>query len=1144
MSTAHQSRIEELFLAAMDLPPAQRAMYLDVACGGDVDLRREVETLLGHAEDDGFMDSKVAPGRGLLTQLGAAHLKSEEPLLPADRQIGPYEILGVLGAGGMGVVYVAQQARPKRTVAIKVMRRVLGGVSGAGGQKLMRRFEHEAEVLGRLQHPGIAQVYEAGTYTTAGETHPYIAMELIQGQPLLAYATSKGLPTGERLRLFAMVCDAVQHAHRNGIIHRDLKPANILVDHSGQPKILDFGVARVTDREAAVTTAHTAIGQLIGTLPYMSPEQVLGNQEAVDTRSDVYALGVVLYELLTGRLPYDLSSRSLPEAARMIRDEEPARLSTVSRVFRGDVDTIVSKSLAKDRERRYQSASDLGDDVRRFLDGQPIAVRRDSSMYILGKQLRRYRGLVALGAFSMLAVLTLAVFSTIQAMRASTAAGQERMAKERAEVALADAQRERGRADENANRLARQLDASGVERGRLSGLTGSLGVAEDLIWPAHLRDPGSRHTFYALWELYMRHPLLATVPLPGARANWLAASPSGRQLVTTVDEKRIVLIDATTATVGDPWPEAPSGIAGLAFIDEDRIVVGDSAGALTAYDTRTREPVARIEFGAPVRCVAARRDGSEIAVGLNAGGIRVLPAEWARSTAGREAVRSIDVAGGVFALAYSPDGRDIAAAGSQRQVFVFRDGEPLRTLSGHTDWLYSVCFTADGTRVLSGSNDRSIRVWSVATGETERVLEAGNGFVRPLLPLPDGRVVSGGWWRLIIWNPDSTTPVRSFPLPIGLAAVVPGPGQSVWTVDGSTLRLWDLATKPRIVSARPETPHSGRTTARWSGDASQYASVDSDGWLRVFGADGSPRGAMKLAERLRTVAWQPGEPLIAAGATDDRLSIVRASEGGLELVSAWEGIRSAATQSFEFAPDGRTIAVSERGGGFSIRTFPAGEVVRSFPAHESEAIFVRYSRDGRLLVTGNRGGLARLWRVEDGALLHTFTLPTAPWAAVFNDDASRLLIGTWEKLIHEYDVATGQRLRSLAGHQGFIHDLTFRTNEAMILASSAADGTIRLWDLSRTTETNVMTIDIANGYDAMCLQFNPRRPELLFADGRGNVGVLLTRYFNRHIGGNYRYQLDRHRAAVGRVDDSEIDKQLEILERNFRQALTSVPPSR
>ena len=331
--------------------------------------------------------------------------------LPA--RIGQYRILRIVGQGGMGVVYEAQQDRPSRVVALKVVRG--GGLSASR----LRRFEHESQVLGRLQHPGIAQIYEAGTVADEhGNAIPYFAMELIRGVDLRRYAASRNLGTRERLDLIAKICDAVSHAHQRGVIHRDLKPSNILVEESGQPRVLDFGIARATDSDVQQTTMHTDIGQIIGTLPYMSPEQVGGDTNNLDTRSDVYALGVIAYELLAGRLPYQVDKRIIHEAVRIIQEEEPTPLSSINRALRGDVETIVGKALEKEKARRYASADAFASDIRRYLKNEPIAARPASAWYQARKFAQRHKATVTglAAAFVLLAVGL--VVTTQQAARA------------------------------------------------------------------------------------------------------------------------------------------------------------------------------------------------------------------------------------------------------------------------------------------------------------------------------------------------------------------------------------------------------------------------------------------------------------------------------------------------------------------------------------------------------------------------------------------------------------------------------------------------------------------------------------------------------------------------------------------------------
>jgi eukaryotic-like serine/threonine-protein kinase len=330
--------------------------------------------------------------------------------MPLPQRIGQYRILRLLGEGGMGAVYEAEQDHPRRMIALKVIR------SGWNSPGLVRRFEQESQALGRLQHAGIAQIYEAGAADTFCGRQPYFAMELIHGKPLIEYAEECSLNTRQRLELMVAVCEAVEHAHQRGIIHRDLKPGNILVNECGQPKILDFGLARATDCDAQATR-QTDIGTLLGTLAYMSPEHVLADPLALDTRSDVYALGVILYELLAHKMPYALS-KLLHEAVETIRVAEPQKLSSINRSYRGDIETIVAKALEKDKERRYSSAAALGADICRYLRDEPIVARPSSTAYQLRKFARRNRALMT-GVAAVFVVLVAGMaISTWQAVKA------------------------------------------------------------------------------------------------------------------------------------------------------------------------------------------------------------------------------------------------------------------------------------------------------------------------------------------------------------------------------------------------------------------------------------------------------------------------------------------------------------------------------------------------------------------------------------------------------------------------------------------------------------------------------------------------------------------------------------------------------
>ncbi len=397
METERWRRVERLYHSALELEEADRAEFLHQACGGDESIEREVISLLAESETADFLET---PALEVAARNLAASAMSADARRPAT--IGGYRIIRLLGEGGMGTVYEAEQQEPRRMVALKMIR------LGLATPGRLRRFRQESQALARLQHPGIAQIYESNTADTGFGPQPYFAMEFIRGLPLRQYAEAHQLATRQKLALMVKVCEAVHHAHQRGLIHRDLKPGNILVDEAGQPKVLDFGVARVIEADSQEgeipDTMQTGVGQIVGTLAYMSPEQVAGDPLEMDTRSDVYSLGVILHELLSGQLPYEVNHRPLPEAMCAIREEEPALLGSISRVYRGDIETLTRKALAKDKTRRYASAAEFGADIERYLNEQPIAARRPSAGYQLQKFARRHRAGVAIGGLVAVAL--------------------------------------------------------------------------------------------------------------------------------------------------------------------------------------------------------------------------------------------------------------------------------------------------------------------------------------------------------------------------------------------------------------------------------------------------------------------------------------------------------------------------------------------------------------------------------------------------------------------------------------------------------------------------------------------------------------------------------------------------------------------
>jgi WD40 repeat protein/serine/threonine protein kinase len=1103
MTTTRVRLVEELFQTAADLHPEARHAFLCEQCDGDEPLRKEVEELLRHEDE--------APEAFL-----AGRLPERAP--PAadysGRDTERYEIVRKIGEGGMGAVYEARQKHPRRDVALKLIR------PEKSSPEMLRRFRHEADVLAGLLHPGIAQIYEAGTadFTSAdGERteQPYFAMELVRGRPLDQYALHLGLR--EKVQLVARICDAVQHAHLRGVIHRDLKPDNILVSGDGdarvgQPKVLDFGIARVIGPAKRQSTVETLAGHLVGTLEYMSPEQVSGDPRQIDTRADVYALGTILFRIITGKPPIDVRDVPVLEAARRIKEDEPARLRDFASAAPVELEWISIRALEKEKEERYSTAGDLAADLRRFLSGDTVVARSHSTIYVLRKSLRRHRGL-ALTAMLFLALLTtFAVVSGIQAERNRRLANSEASARQRAE---------------------RELSVSNIERGRLFGIGGN-GLGEDLIWREYLRDPGSPHAYWALWEFYFHNPCVLSEQLHDASTRTATVASTGRWVATGDQEGTIKVWDPLFTRQLAEVSGSDSEVHALSSSPDGRFLVGAYLdGTLCVWN---------VEAGAEVWRAKAHT-GIEVDPNIHIWGVLSLaydPSGRILATGGSdhivrlfdaatgELLRSVEVGAYVRSLAFSPDGDLLAgSAGSEIHVWHASSLTPLARPASdeRLGGFYSVVISSDGRRLYSGGTDKRLAVWTLPGLELETVVEPMNGTIRGLWTDPGGSTLfSSGWYRVNKWSLPELELVGSVPYfsqdTTGIG-VFPRGDRLVIPDSGGLVRLWETT---RDDSVRRFPGHVDRAAAALSNDGRMLATGDSEGTVRLWDVQRSElvRRLDGHTARVKRLRFHPERPLLGTGSTDGTLRLWDTSTG--ECVRVFEGYAGANSSAFDFSPDGTSVAAAWQGGIYRILPLTADERDPiDLATSPFNPLSITFAPDGETLATvsrrpprvGEKSWQHRidLWNREGSHVAELREPGTGTWSAVFSPDGKKLVAGTFQWNIQVWDVATRRLESVLEGHEGTVWTVSFRGDDSDSLFSCSADGTIKLWSLSQ--QRGVLTLPAFGGQAVVVVDADAAGVSLAAGGANDEVLVWDLSYYERHMAGNLRHRLEELRPELG-----------------------------
>jgi WD40 repeat protein/serine/threonine protein kinase len=1058
-----------IFIAALEKDdPAERAAFLDEACADDRPLRQRIERLLkAHEPADSFLEHRP-PGLGGTVD--------EQPR--AERHgtvIGPYKLLQQIGEGGMGVVYMAEQQEPlRRRVALKIIK------PGMDSAQVIARFEAERQALALMDHQNIAKVLDAGT-TESGR--PYFVMELVHGIPITQYCDDHHLTPKERLELFLPVCHAVQHAHQKGIIHRDLKPSNVLVclyDGVAVPKVIDFGIAKATGSQLTERTMFTQFGTLVGTLEYMSPEQAEMSQLGIDTRSDVYSLGVLLYELLTGTTPlqrHRLREAGFDEIRRLIREEEPPRPSTrlstsgvalaaisaqrqtepakLTRLVRGELDWIVMKALEKDRNRRYESANGLARDVERYLHDEPVEACPPSAGYKLRKFARKHKaGLATVTAFVAVLVLGTAV-SAWQAVRATQAeavalaneqqantnAVQAEEKEQQANEQRDEAQRQRDEVRALNERLRRTLYAAHINLAKSAWEAGDIRRVQELL-DHHRPKPGESDLRGFEWDYLYRqcHAEILTLHAGGDPLS-VAFSPDGKRLACA-SGIHVRVWDAQTGEVLRTLKGGTtSGVTSVAFSpDGKRLASTCGDKTVKVWDARTGEellslkrrygdefPGDSVAFSQDGKCLASAsftRDNTKKA--YVAGEVKVWDAQTGQELLVLQ--RNINT----LYLAFSPDGKRLAGPDDKTvKIWEAQTGQELLALKGHRKAVSSVAYSPDGKRLASASEDQTVKVWDAQTGQELLSFKGHTRDVSSVAFSPDGKRLASA---------EGNGPNR--------------PGE---------VKVWDAQTGQELLTIKG---YAHGDSVTFSPDGKRLASCGWNGTVKVWDAQTDQKqrtlpGA--AASSIADVAISPdGKHLALSGSGRPG-----SAPGVLEVWDAQTSQKiftlqghTATVTSAAYSHDGRRLASASEDKTVKVWDAQTGRQLFTLQRHSHPVWSVAFSSDGKRLASasgaddnlapGELPGELKVWDAQTGQELLTIKGHPKPARSVtFSPDGKRLAGagGEWSKPgeVKLWDAQTGQELLTFKGHIRYVGSVAF-SPDGKRLASASGDGTVRVWE--------------------------------------------------------------------------------------------------
>jgi WD40 repeat protein/tRNA A-37 threonylcarbamoyl transferase component Bud32 len=964
-------------------------------------------------EDRHLLDTSVIETSPLATPSAAGGAPAAQ--LPA---VAGHEVLSVLGRGGMGVVYKARQLSLNRLVALKM---ILAG-SQAGPEETAR-FLREAETIALVKHPHVVEIHEFGTH----EGKPYFSLEYLEGGSLADRLKGEPQPPLQAAKLVAMLAGAVQAAHERGIVHRDLKPANVLLAADGTPKVTDFGLAKQGD------SGKTATGQVLGTPSYMAPEQALGNPQAVGAAADVYALGAILYEMLTGRPPFRGASDW--DTLQMVVGTEPVAPCRLQPKVPRDLETICLKCLEKDPARRYATAQDLAEDLGRFADGRPIVARPVGRLERVAKWARRRPELATLAV--LLVFVFLAGFAGVcwQWGRAERewgrAEGEYRNAVEFAQA-------------ERATAYARAIALAHAE-----WRAGNAGSAKEILGtcPNDLRG----WEWHYLKRLFQARQV-ATLDGGAGDVRAVAFSPDGARLASAGADGTVRVWDRQAAKEILTLRGPDDAIAAVAFSPDGQcLAAGTAAGTLRVWDAaQGKEVVTWRGHAAGVTGLAFDSDGRRLASTgkgeWNCVELKLWDPTDGKPLAGAASPNIL------AAVAFSPNGRRLVTAGHDEVVAMW-DASTLHGISnlkGRNRWAVpwsSVAYSADGGLIAAGSPAGLVRVWDAATAQElfSAVTPSQTGVSGLAFSGRDARFLAAATTDNTIQGWSAKTGKPAFTLRGHRRAVT----AVAWSLDGGclasasqdrTVKLWNLGNPDEALTLQP--PNQGITGVTFSRDGARLAVSTRDSTLQVLAAETwKPVFTLtRLPGTVSAVVYSPDSDRLASAEAAGTVRLREASDGREIFALPCGG---SAVHAVAFSPDGGRLTAGAEDGIVRVWEVPAGREIAVLRC--SGAVHaVAFSPDGGRLAAAGDEGVVHVWDATSGRELPALGRPDEPvYAVAFSPDGRRLATAGRDEAIRIWDSAGGL-VRTLRGHAGAVRCLAYGPGER--LASAGDDGVVKLWD--------------------------------------------------------------------------------------------------